>query len=104
MSDDELIDFLAGLRHLLNDGGTLLLISASFLDDAVGYSFKARLKDVAKYFLDAMKIRPLGQFWGWLRTRQEYKAIMYQAGFSKLSDGFMATPHQHTYWIRGACL
>lgn len=73
-------------------------------EDAVGYSFKARLEDMAKYFLDTIKIRPLAQFWGWWRTRQEYKTIMYQAEFSKLSDGFVATPHHHTYWIRGAGL
>jgi hypothetical protein len=58
-------------------------------------------KDAVKWLLDKIGLRSRGQFWGWMCSRQEYRAIMQQAGYSAMTDGFVETPHQRTYWIKG---
>jgi len=101
MPDQALITLLADLRDLLREEGALLMISASFQEDTSTNSIRRGLKDAVKYILDLIKVRPLGQFWGWMRTRSEYQFIMQQAGFSVVTDGFLETPHQRTFWVKG---
>ena len=40
------------------------------------------------------------QFWGWRRTRAEYKALFREAGFANIRDGWL-DDNVETYWIRG---
>lgn len=101
MSDDDLIALLTEVRQALRDGGQLLMISASFLEESVGQQIILNGKDAVKWLLDKIGIRQRGQFWGWMRSRQEYQAIMRKAGMSSVTDGFVETPHQRTYWIKG---
>ena len=101
LRDVELISLLAELRGSLRSDGSLLMISASLLEESAGQQFLGSIKEVAKWFLDTMGIRQRGQLWGWMRSRPEYHAIMRKAGMFALTDGFVETPHQRTFWIKG---
>lgn len=98
--DDELIAFLAKARKSLREGGQLVMISATFLEESAAQRIMRDSKDALMWLLDKLGIRSRGQFWGWMRSRQEYQALMRKAGFSATSDGFLNTPHQRTYWIK----
>ena len=64
-------------------------------------SFVKGLKTLAARVLDFFGWRPRGQFWGWIRSRREYQALMLRAGYREIEDGFIdATKHAH-YWIAG---
>ena len=99
--DDDLISLLVEVRKALRGGGQLVMISASFLEESVGQQIVQNGKDAVKWLLDKIGVRHRGQFWGWMRSRKEYQAIMRKAGLSAVADGFMETPHQRTYWIKG---
>ena len=99
--DAELTDFLSSLRRHLCNGGTLLIVSASYLDESAGTQAVAYFKDVARWILEAMGIRHRGQFWGWMRSRHDYQSVMRRAVTSSVEDGFLITPNQRTYWIKG---
>lgn len=101
MSDGDLISLIAEVRQALRDGGQLAMVSASFLEESVGQLIVQNGKDAGKYLLDKLGLRHRGQFWGWKRSRREYQAIMRLAGLSAVADGFVETPHQRTYWIKG---
>lgn len=102
MAEDDLIALLTSLRRSLRDGGTLLMISASFLEESFGQQAVISAKDAVKWLLDKIGFRSRGQFWGWMRSRKEYQAALRQAGFSAVTDGFIGTPEQRTYWVKGA--
>lgn len=101
MPDDELVALLAKMRKFLREGGQLMMISASFLEESFGQRIMLDSKEALKWLLDKIGLRPRGQFWGWMRSKQEYQAIMRQAGLSAVTNGFVETPHQRTYWIKG---
>lgn len=101
MTNDDLIALLASLRNSLSDGGALLMISASFLEETTGQCYTRNVKDAVKWLLDKIGLRTRGQFWGWMRSRQEYLAIMRQARLSAVTDGFVPTLQQRTYWVKG---
>lgn len=44
-----------------------------------------------------------GQFWGWVRTREDYRQALTWAGYGGIRDGFVPTAAQETgpYWIEG---
>ena len=101
ISTNELISFLRKSRELLVDGGQLIMISESFLEGYTGRQFVYKTKDFLFWFLCTIGIRKSGQFWGWMRTKQEYHSIMSLAGLNNVTDGFIETLHQRKYWIKG---
>jgi len=101
MPDADLIALFESLRGRLRSNGALLMISVSYLDESAGRQFVRKAKDGVKWLLDTMGIRHRGQLWGWMRSRNEYLDVMRKAKLSSVSDGFVETPHQKTYWIKG---
>lgn len=102
LSHVDLVDLLSGVKSNLREQGEVLMISASFLDNGMGQVLLRPLKDAVKLLLERLGLYKRGQFWGWLRTREEYRAIMQGAGFATITDGFIETSHQRTYWIKGS--
>ena len=78
------------------------MISASFLEESptrnLIYIGKGFLKLILVWF--GLRSSEIGQFWGWMRTRGEYRAIMRAAGLVSITDNFVITPHQRTYFIQ----
>jgi SAM-dependent methyltransferase len=97
------LKLLEEIRSLLAPGGKCLIISPSLEPDK---SFWRRAleqgKEAAKILLEIAGLHRRGQFWGWARTREEYRRSFRQAGFARIADGFSA-PEQSagTYWISG---
>ena len=88
------------LRAQLVPGGQLICLSASLLqEDSFIGSFVNALKIVIRGFLHFLGIRRQ-QFWGWRRTRDEYRELLRKADFRHLEDGWLEDGFE-TYWIRG---
>lgn len=92
---------LADLRAQLTEGGQVVCISASLLeeDSFVGVFVNAN-KIVIRAILHYLGIRRQ-QFWGWRRTRREYQHLFRQAGFSRIHDCFLDDGFE-SYCIRGS--
>jgi len=80
-----------------------LVISASFLD---GPPFGVRrakdhIKEWVKVLLERTGFYDRGQFWGWLRSRPEYQRLMHEAGYPRVTDGFIRSRNQSTYFVEG---
>lgn len=101
LADDELIALLSQTRDSLREDGQIVMISASFLDETRGQGVIRSGKEAVKWLFDSLGLRKRGQFWGWMRSRAEYQAIMRAAGLASVTDGFLVTPHQRTYWVKG---
>jgi hypothetical protein len=102
LDDQDMIGLLSALRSRLQPGASVLLISASFLvPPATLHRTKDWLKDQAKTVLEAVGLYHRGQFWGWQRTQEEYRAVMHRAGYASVSDGFIETAGACTYYIEG---
>lgn len=78
-----------------------MMISASFLDNSTWQVLVRSTKASVKCLLGRLGFYQKGQFWGWMRTRAEYQTVMRAAGLASVKDGFIETPHQRTYWIKG---
>lgn len=108
LDDNELVALLKGVRfHLSDNGGKCLIISASFQNRPVGivgwFRYFARLaKQGIMSILDKLGLVSRGQFWGWVRTRSEYREIMRKVGFKDIKDGFIDQENQDCYWISGS--
>jgi SAM-dependent methyltransferase len=97
----ELISFLHDVRARLRPGGHCILVSWT---QHVG---RTRLqasvdvaKDAAKLLLDRVGIRPLGQFWGYIRSAPEIHQAIHAAGFAELQDGMLEERTRFpTYWL-----
>lgn len=91
---------LEELRSQLTDGGMLVNISSSLLEE---YSFIGGLvnsmKIVIRMFLHYLAIRRQ-QFWGWRRTRKEYQQLFKISGFTDIKDGFLDDGFDN-FWISG---
>jgi hypothetical protein len=99
---DEMINLLSELKAKQRVGGACLLISGSFLEECSAIQkIKGGAKDIIKRVLGAFGLYHLGQFWGWQRTRSEYRELMTKACYSDVVDGFIETPNQRTYFIEG---
>lgn len=58
-------------------------------------------KQAVKTLLRVVGLYHRGQFWGWQRTRSEYRELMRAAGYLQVDDGFIETSDQRTYFIKG---
>ena len=101
LQDKELEELLARLGPALTPAGELIMISSSFVGDSTLGRAWAWCKDAAKALLERLGLYNRGQFWGWMRTRDEYQSVIRSAGYKAVHDGFISTPSQHTYWISG---
>lgn len=101
MSDSDLVALLVRVRNALREGGRLVIISESFLEDSLGQKIFFNVKEMVKWFLAILRLRHRGQFWGWMRSRQDYQLTMRNAGFFAIVDGFIETSKRRTYWIKG---
>ena len=96
----ELQHLLGELRAQLVPGGQLICLSASLLqEDSFIGSFVNAIKIVIRGILHFLGIRRQ-QFWGWRRTRDEYRELLRKADFRHLEDGWLDDGFE-TYWIRG---
>ncbi len=96
----ELRRLLEALRAQLAPGGELVCISASLLEeDSVIGSFVNAIKIIIRGFLHYGGVRKQ-QFWGWRRTREEYRRLFREAGFDAIEDGILDDGFE-SYWIRG---
>jgi SAM-dependent methyltransferase len=95
---NEWTEFLATIKHKLREGGRCMVISGSY--EAEGFFARTilQVKSGVKQFLNVLKLRPLGQFWGYTRTRDEYGSSLRGAGYFEIVDGFMVNG---AYWIEG---
>jgi len=102
LDDNALIRLLTDLGYRLNREGEILMISASF-DDTAGMvqPLLNRLINFAKYLLEQLGLYDRGQLWGWMRSREEYRELMQQAGFKEIEDGFVQADSRKDYWISG---
>ena len=57
------------------------------------------MKIVIRMFLHYLAVRRQ-QFWGWRRTRKEYRELFKKAGFQDIQDGFLKDGFD-SYWISG---
>jgi hypothetical protein len=96
--DKDLAKLLSELRGRLSMDGCLVIVSASYLD--YQFSLIRLTKELIKAVLDKIGLRSRGQFWGWCRTRDEYRSIMRRAGFDAVEDDFIKCTG-NTYWISG---
>lgn len=89
---------LSELRAQLMPGGELVCLSASLLEeDSMVGSFVNAIKIGIRAVLHFLGVRRQ-QFWGWRRTRTEYRQLFSQAGFTSVDDGFLDDGSE-TYWI-----
>ena len=102
INDQDLIDLMRKLSDKLNDGGQLIIFSAAFSNELSQMQrIILKLKESIKFFLEHLNLYHRGQFWGWIRNREEYWKLLIKAGFKKpnISDGFV--PNGQEYWIAG---
>jgi SAM-dependent methyltransferase len=101
----ELTRLLEELRAQLLPGGKIVCLSASLLqeDTWVGKAvncFKIGLRCLLHY----SGVRRQ-QFWGWRRTRQEYRDVFHHAGLVNVEDGYVdegiADAGFETYFVYG---
>lgn len=100
--EENLIEFLSSLRGSIKGSGEgrCLIIPGMVQNDDNGSNFILYLKKFVKRLLELTRIRSPGQFWGWVRSRDEFCKIMERAGFQDVYDAFSI--HKDTdYWIVG---
>lgn len=102
-NQEELIDFLKAVKERLSSDGVCLLISWSFESTAAIQWAMGVVKELAAFVLEKVKVRKRGQFWGYLRKRNDYQSAMRAVGFVKIRDGLLAKETcWDTYWIEGS--
>lgn len=96
----ELLRLFDNLKGQLEEGGELICLSASLLqEDSFIGGLVNGMKNVIRGFLHYMGIRRQ-QFWGWRRTQAEYEKLFSQAGFKNIHTGEFG-PNNETFWITG---
>ena len=105
--DASLISFMSALKPFLNENGKILLISSS-LQSNNAFSIKSvfslvNIKSFILEILDRLNIhdRFKGQFWGWKRTKNEYRKTLRKAGYQSLEEGTIRSAGLEFYWISG---
>jgi ubiquinone/menaquinone biosynthesis C-methylase UbiE len=101
LSDEDLLSLLSDVQRALSDGGKVLMISASFLEDPNWRQLVRNCKRAVIRLLELTGLRKRGQLWGWMRSREDYQTIMRSAGMSGVADGFLETSLHRIYWIEG---
>ena len=97
----EFIRLLQELRLRLTQGGRVICLSASLLeDDGIGSAFAHAGKTALYALLHCAGIRRK-QFWGWLRTREEYLAGIREAGYEDIREGRLED-EAGTFWVSGS--
>lgn len=97
----QLAHTLDHLRFLLLPGGETVCFSASLLEEeSLAARFVNFCKNCIRGVLHYVGIRKQ-QFWGWRRTREEYRQLFASAGYKDIQEGFLDDGFE-TYWIRGA--
>lgn len=100
MSAREFSALLDFLRAQLAPNGLMICISASLLEeDSLVGSLVNGMKNVIRCFLHHLDIRRQ-QFWGWRRTKKEYRQLFAHAGFENIEDGILDDGFD-SYWISG---
>lgn len=100
MPNRDFLHLLEILRAQLAPGGEIICISASLLEeDSLIGGFVNAIKIFLRGILHFLGVRRQ-QFWGWRRTRKEYKKLFVQAEFSDIKDGFLDDGFE-SYWISG---
>ena len=101
LRQDEFVQLLKDLRPRLAQGGRLICLSGSFLeDDGLVSAFVAACKTALYALLHFAGIRRR-QFWGWLRSREEYRAAFREAGYENMREGRLEDAMK-TFWISGS--
>jgi hypothetical protein len=103
LQKDEMVKLLSDQQNYLCKDGTLIMLSASFLEESSSVIQQTKLwgKDIVKQLLEVCGLYHRGQFWGWQRNQSEYRELMASAGYVEVADGFIETQHQRTYYIEG---
>lgn len=91
-------DALITLLNCIKDYGVkmFLLVSASIYDG--GFAPLRLIKDTIKLMLSLIGLYELGQFWGYMRTPDEFTKAFKEAGFEKIEMGFI---REGIFWIKG---
>lgn len=78
-----MINLLIEQRDNLAPSGTCVMISASYLEENMHVleRTKAMVNQAIKELLMVVGLSHRGQFWGWMRTRSEYRDLMQKAGY-----------------------
>jgi len=107
IDDNSLVQLMSAIKPVLNSGGKFLMISVSLdvipvtIADKVILGMKVVKRTLIKMFSKS-KTKNTEQFWGWMRTREEYNLSMKEAGFQNIEDGFFKTSSNNSiYWISG---
>jgi len=100
LSNREMEKLLIRLKSNLSSDGKIVIVSASFQDNSVSQTLVIKVKDVIKILLEYAGLYERGQFWGWLRSRSEYRTLMKNTGL-RFKDGIYEAKKFSFYWITG---
>ncbi|MCL2123992.1 MAG: hypothetical protein FWH34_07850 [Desulfovibrionaceae bacterium] len=92
------VQLLKDLRPRIARGGRLICLSASLLEDDGPVSACAAACKTALYALLHFSGIRRRQFWGWLRTREEYLEAAREAGYEDIREGRLEDEAK-TFWI-----
>jgi SAM-dependent methyltransferase len=96
----EFVQLLKELHLRLGPGGRIICLSASLLeDDGLLSALAAACSTALCALLHCAGIRKK-QFWGWLRTREEYLAGIREAGYEDIRAGRL-DDETRTFWMSG---
>ena len=98
-SNKSLKTFLIKLKKSLNKNGKIIIISASYSGES---KFKPIIyfKEKINFLREKLCIREAHQFWGWMRSREEYVEIFRETFKDNYKDGFISVSNQKkVYWI-----
>lgn len=98
-SDNDLINLIEACKNKLNNNGKLILISVNLLDESVHRRLLRYIKDFIKFLLGMVGLYDIGQFWGWMRTKDEHRKIISAANFKSYEDGFILAGNRLIYQI-----
>ena len=100
LRQNDFVRLLKELRRHLTEGGRILCLSASFLEDDGMLSAVTDACKAALYALLHFAGIRRKQFWGWLRTREEYLAAIREAGYEDIREGRLED-ETRTFWMSG---
>ena len=96
------VDFLRQVRTYLKGTGNCTMLGWTLEHEDPFVRAVLKIKDRTFQVLELFRIRHRGQFWGYARTRQEYRTGFLRAGFTELADETIDTGTQwRTYRLTG---